>query len=113
LFIIPWRLESLVLGTQNIEKTVKFALAYITDIADLHRLTRLPWAWVPQGISVGRKSDSQLFAKDVVVGHSVMQESRKTRNARGKEETLPQRWNNVTVGLKASKYKYTDAQRAT
>jgi hypothetical protein len=62
---------------QGIEKTMKFAPAYETNVADLHGPIWCLWTWLPQGMSVRRILDGKLFAEDVVVGHRVLQKSRK------------------------------------
>ena len=61
----------IVCGKESIEKTVKFAFAYVTDVANLHGAIQSPRTWprLPQGISIRRICDRKLFAKDVVVGH--------------------------------------------
>jgi hypothetical protein len=65
---------------QGIEKTMEFASAYETDIANLHRPIRVLWTWPPQGMSVRRMLDCELFAEDVVVGH-------RDRKCQGKPST--------------------------
>jgi hypothetical protein len=47
LFKTVWHVGLSFCGTQNIEKTMKPAIAYKTDIADLHRPILFPWAWLP------------------------------------------------------------------
>jgi len=56
-------------GEQSIEKTVESAIAYETDVADLHRVIRFRWTWLPKSMSVRRILDRKLFAKDIVIGH--------------------------------------------
>ena len=54
---------------QGVEKTMEFASAYETNIANLHGPIRVPRTWPPQGMSVRRILDGELLAEDVVVGH--------------------------------------------
>ena len=54
---------------QGVEKTMEFALAYETDVANLHGPIWVPWIRPPQGMSVRRILDGKLFAEDVIVGH--------------------------------------------
>ena len=54
---------------QGVEKTVEFASAYETDVADLHGPIWSLWSWLPQGMSIRRILDGKLFAEDVVVCH--------------------------------------------
>ena len=72
-FMIFWHTELLmgwiVCRKQSVEKPIKFASAYETDVANLHGLIRISWTWSPQGMSVCRIPDRKLFAEDVVVGH--------------------------------------------
>jgi hypothetical protein len=84
-----WHAEILgriVCGKQSIEKTVEFAHAYETDVAYLHGSIWNIWTRVPQGMSVRGIPDSQLFAKDIVVGHDYALRDRKRifNNPRGK-----------------------------
>jgi hypothetical protein len=76
LFVILWHVGLSFCGTQSIEKTVKSATAYKTDIANFHRPVRFPWAWLPQSMSIRRILDCKLFAKNVVVGHWGLQGSK-------------------------------------
>ena len=71
--ILGW----IVCGKQCIEKTMEFAHAYETDVADFHGLIWTVWTGVPEGMSVVRISKSELFAKDVVVGHDYAAGSKK------------------------------------
>jgi hypothetical protein len=68
-FMTIWHVGLSFCGTQSIEKTVKSALAYETDIADFHRPIRIRWSWLPQCISKRRILDCKLFAKDFELGH--------------------------------------------
>jgi hypothetical protein len=63
---------------QGVEKTMEFAPAYETNVANLHRHIRVPWTWLPQSMSVQRVFDGKLFAKNIAVGHRGPQESRIT-----------------------------------
>jgi hypothetical protein len=54
---------------QGVEKSMKIATTYETDIANLHGPIGVPWIWPPQGMSIRRILDCKLFAEDVVVGH--------------------------------------------
>jgi hypothetical protein len=85
-FIIFWHAKLvgwIICWKQGVEKTVKFASTYETDVSDLHRPIWSPWTWLPQSMSVRRILDGKLFTEDVVVGHREPQESRKPLNARG------------------------------
>ncbi len=62
---------------QGVEKTMEFASAYETNVADLHRLIRVPWTRLPQGMSIQGILDGKLFAEDVAVGHQRSQKSRR------------------------------------
>ena len=82
-FIIFWHAEIvgwIICWKQGVEKTVEFASAYETDVADLHRPIRSPRTWLPQGMSVRRILDCKLFAEDVVVGHRGWQLPQEPRN---------------------------------
>ena len=71
-FIIFWHPELvgwIIFSKQGVEKTTKFAFAYEPNVADLHRLIRVPWTWLPQSMSVQRIFDGKLFAKNIAVGH--------------------------------------------
>ena len=48
---------------------MEFAYAYETDVASFRGLSWTVWTGVLEGTSVVRISKSELFAKDVVVGH--------------------------------------------
>ena len=63
---------------QGVEETMEFASAYKTNVADLHRLIRDPWTWLPQGMSVQRIFDGKLLAENIAVGHGGSQEPRRT-----------------------------------
>jgi hypothetical protein len=63
---------------QGVEKTMEFAPAYETNVANLHRHTRVPWTWLPQSMSVQRVFDGKLFAENIAVGHRGSQESTRT-----------------------------------
>ena len=60
-WIIYWK--------QGVEKTMEFAPARETDIANLHGHVWVPWTWHPQCMSVRRMLDCKLFAENVVVVH--------------------------------------------
>jgi hypothetical protein len=45
--VVRW----IVISQQGVEKTAKFAFAYVTDVADLHGHIRVLWARVPQCVS--------------------------------------------------------------
>ena len=60
-WVVSWK--------QGVEKTKEFAIAYETNVADLHGVTRVPWTWLPQSMSVRRILDGQLFAENLRVGH--------------------------------------------
>ena len=81
-FMILWHATLLVgwivCWKQGVEKTMEFAFAYETNVANLHRLFWVPWAWLPQSMSVRRICDGKLFAENLVVGHRRSQESRRT-----------------------------------
>ena len=62
---------------QGVEKTMKFAAAYETNVANLHRLIRVRWTWLPQSMSVQRIFDGKLFAENIAVGHGGSQEPRR------------------------------------
>jgi hypothetical protein len=64
-----WHVGLIFCGTQSIEKTMEFAIAYETDIAYFYGPIRFPWAWLPERMSVRRIFDCKLLAKNVVVGH--------------------------------------------
>ena len=57
---------------------MEFAFAYETNVANLHRLIRVPWTWLPQSMSVQRVFDGKLFAKNIAVSHQGSKESRGT-----------------------------------
>ena len=71
--MILWYAELMVgrvvLGKKSIEKPVKLALAYETDIANLHASVPCPWTGLPQGMSACRILDRKLFTKNIVMGH--------------------------------------------
>ena len=75
LLIVLWHTEQamglIVFGKQSIEKTVEFAFAYVTDVANLHGAIQSPQTWprLPQGMTICRIPDHKLFTKDVIVGH--------------------------------------------
>ena len=71
-FMIFWHAELLgwiICRKQGTEKKVESALAYETDVPDLHGPIWISWTWFPQGISVRRILDCKLFAEDLVIGH--------------------------------------------
>ena len=71
-FMIFWHAEHvgwIICWKQGVEKTMEFASAYETDVANFDGPIRVLWAWPPQGMSIGRILDSKLFAEDVEVGH--------------------------------------------
>ena len=71
-FMIFWYAELvgwIVCWKQDVEKRIKSALAYETDVADLHRPIWFSWIWLPQCVSVRRMLDGKLLAVDVVFGH--------------------------------------------
>ena len=71
-FMIFWHTAFMgwvVLWKQGVEKTMEFASAYETNVANLHGLIRVPWTWLPQGMSVQRIFDGELFAENIAVGH--------------------------------------------
>ena len=69
IFWHPELLGWIICWKQSVEKTMEIARAYETDIANLHGLIRFPWTWPPQGMSVRRILDCELFAENLVVGH--------------------------------------------
>ena len=54
---------------QGVEKTMKFASEYETNVTDLHGLIWFPWTRLPQGMSIRRIFNGKLLAEDVVVVH--------------------------------------------
>jgi len=71
-FMIFWHAAFvgwIVFWKQGVEKSMEFASAYETNVANLHRLIRVPWTWLPQGMSVQRIFDGKLFAENIAVGH--------------------------------------------
>jgi hypothetical protein len=46
LFITFWHIGLLALGTQGVEKTVEFAPAHESNIANFHRPIRRLWTWI-------------------------------------------------------------------
>jgi hypothetical protein len=87
LFEVVWYIVGLlVLRAQGIEETVEFAHAYETDVADFHSCIWFPWTWVPQGMTIRRKCNPQLFAKDVVFGHYALRETKKFSTRVGRRE---------------------------
>jgi hypothetical protein len=77
--MVFWHTELLgciVCWKQGAEKSVESALAYETNVADLHGPIWVCWTWLPQGISVRRIFDCKLFAEDLVFGHRGWQETR-------------------------------------
>jgi hypothetical protein len=71
-FMTIWRAEvvgRMVLWKQGVEKTMEFASAYETDIANLYGLIRVPRTWRPHGMPMRGIPDGKLFAEDIVVGH--------------------------------------------
>jgi hypothetical protein len=71
-FMIVWHatlMGWIVFWKQDVEKTMEFAFAYETNVANLHRLIRVPWTWLPQSMSVLGISDGKLFAKYIAFGH--------------------------------------------
>jgi hypothetical protein len=80
-FMIIWHavlVGWMVCWKQGVEKTMEFASAYETNVANLNRLIRVRWTWLPQSVSVQRIFDGKLFAKDIAVGHRGSQEPRRT-----------------------------------
>jgi hypothetical protein len=80
-FMIVWHAALvgwIVFWKQDIEKTMEFAFAYESNVANLHRLIRVPWTWLPQSMSVQGIFDGKLFAKYIAIGHRGSQESRRT-----------------------------------
>ena len=78
-FMIFWYAELvgwIVCWKQGVEKGIKSASAYETDVADLHGPIRFSWIWLPQCVSVRRMLDGKLFTVDIVFGH---------RGGKGKE----------------------------
>ena len=70
---------------QGVEKTMEFASAYETNVANLHRLIWVRWTWLPQGMPVQRIFDGKLFTENIAVGHRKSQEPRRTtQRPRGK-----------------------------
>ena len=61
----------IICGQQNVEETVESALANVADIADT-RSVEIPRRWLPKRMSVTRKPNGKLIAKNIVVGHIVM-----------------------------------------
>jgi hypothetical protein len=59
----------IICGEQGVEKTMKFASEYETNVADLHGLIRFPWTRLPQGMTIRRIFNGKLLAEDVVVIH--------------------------------------------
>ena len=77
-FMIFWHatlMGWIVCWKQGVEKTMEFAIANETNVANLHRLIRVPWTWLPQSMSVQRIFDGKLFAKNIAVGHWGSEES--------------------------------------
>jgi hypothetical protein len=54
---------------QGVEKTMKIASSYETDIAYLNGPIWVTWTGPPQGMSVRGILDCKLITEDVVVGH--------------------------------------------
>ena len=80
-FIIFWHAALvgwIVCWKQGVEKAMEFAIAYKTNVANLHRFIREPWFWLPQGMSVQRIFDGKLLAENIAVGHGGSQEPRRT-----------------------------------
>lgn len=78
-----WYIGLIICGKQSIEKSVKFATAYKTDVADFHWVIRFRWTRFPKSMSVCRIFDRKLFAKDIVIGHLWPQGSRMPVGGRG------------------------------
>jgi hypothetical protein len=79
-FMIFWHAALVgwvVFWKQGVEKTAEFAFAYETNVANLHRLIRVPWTWLPQSMSVQRIFDGKLFPENIAIGHRGAQESRR------------------------------------
>jgi hypothetical protein len=70
-FMIFWHtlVGWIVCWKQSVKKTMEFASAYETDIANMHGYIWVPWTWRPQGMSVRRILDCKLFAEDIIVSH--------------------------------------------
>jgi hypothetical protein len=71
-FMVFWNSELVgwvVCWKQCVEKTMEFASAYEADVTNLHRPGRVPRTRRPQGMSVRRILDCELFAEDVIVRH--------------------------------------------
>jgi hypothetical protein len=69
----------MVFGEQNVEKTVKFALANETDIAYLYGRIKSPRIWHPQSVSMRSILDCDFFAVNVVVHVESILRSREGR----------------------------------
>lgn len=70
-FVVIWNAEGfmgwIICRQQNIEETVESALANVTNIADTRNVR--PWRRFPKRMSVSRKPNCKLIAKNIVVGH--------------------------------------------
>ena len=67
----------IVFRKQGVEKSMEFASAYETNVANLHMLLRVPWTRLPQCMSVRRIFDGKLFAENIALVHRGSQESRR------------------------------------
>jgi len=81
-----WYVGLVFCGKQSIEKTVKIATAYETDVTDVHSVIRFRWTRLPKSMSVRRIFDWKLFAKDIVIGHRWPQGPRNLSMPVGGEE---------------------------
>jgi hypothetical protein len=72
--MVLWHTEPamgwMVCWEQSIEKTVEFAFAYVTDVANLNRAIQPPRAWFPQSMTIRGILNRKLFAEYVIVGHT-------------------------------------------
>ena len=57
----------IICGQQNIEEAVESALANVTNVTDTRNVR--PRRRVPKRMSVSRKPNCKLIAKNIVVGH--------------------------------------------
>ena len=56
-------------GQQDIEESVESSLVNVADVANPHDVIKIPRRWLPKCMSVARKPNCKLLAKDIVVGH--------------------------------------------
>jgi len=56
---------------EGIEKSIKFSLTCVANVANVYGAMLFVRGWLPQCVSKGRICDRKSLAKDIVVGHII------------------------------------------